>query len=132
MNLDELLVYRLSMDVAEEIWRIIFKWEYFEKDTIGKQLVKAVDSISANLSEGFGRYYYKENKQFCYYSRGSLFETKTWMRKASNRNLLEEKEYLTILNQLERIGIKINNYINAIGKHKLQNEKQIMTTNDHQ
>ena len=54
------------------------------------------------------------------------------MRKASNRNLLEEKEYLTILNQLERIGIKINNYINAIGKHKLQNEKQIMTTNDHQ
>ena len=132
MNLDELLVYRLSMDVAEEIWRIIFKWEYFEKDTIGKQLIKAVDSISANLSEGFGRYYYKENKQFCYYSRGSLFETKTWMRKASNRNLLEEKEYLTILNQLERIGIKINNYINAIGKHKLQNEKQIMTTNDHQ
>ena len=116
MNLDELLVYQLSMDLAEKVWSIIFRWSYFENDTIGKQLIKAVDSVSANLSEGFGRYYYKENKQFCYYSRGSLFETKTWMRKAFNRNLLDEKEYLTIINELDRIGIKINNYINAIGK----------------
>ena len=116
MNLDELLVYQLSMDLAEKVWSIIFRWSYFENDTIGKQLIKAVDSVSANLSEGFGRYYYKENKQFCYYSRGSLFETRTWMRKAFNRNLLDEKEYLTIINELDRIGIKINNYINAIGK----------------
>jgi four helix bundle protein len=50
-----------------------------------EQLIKAIDSVAANLSEGFGRYFYKENRQFCYYSRGSLFETKTWLRKAFNR-----------------------------------------------
>lgn len=116
MNLDELRVYKLSMEIAEKIWEKVYSWNYFEKDTLGKQLVKAIDSVAANLSEGFGRYFYKENKQFCYYSRGSLFETKTWIRKAFNRNLLLEEEYLTYINDLELIGVKLNNYINTIGK----------------
>jgi len=75
MKLEELQVYQLAMEMAEKIWIIVVNWNYFEKDTIGKQFVRAADSIAANLSEGFGRYFYKENKQFCYYSRGSLFET---------------------------------------------------------
>ena len=116
MKLEELQVYQLSMEIAERIWNIVINWNYFEKDTIGKQLVKAADSVSANLSEGFGRYFYKENKQFCYYSRGSLFETKTWLRKAFNRKLIEENEYITFAKDLETIGIKLNNYINTIGK----------------
>jgi len=44
-------------------------------------LIKAVDSVAANISEGFGRYHYKEAKHFSYYSRGSLYETKTWLTK---------------------------------------------------
>ncbi|MCL5031586.1 MAG: four helix bundle protein [Bacteroidetes bacterium] len=86
------------------------------KDTVGKQLVKASDSVAANLSEGFGRYFYKENKQFCYYSRGSLFETKTWLRKSFNRKLIEEKICLSFVTELETIGVKLNNYIKSIGK----------------
>lgn len=77
MKLEELNVYNLSMELGEIIWGIVEKWNYFEKDTIGKQLVRAADSIAANIAEGYGRYHFKENKQFCFYSRGSLFETKT-------------------------------------------------------
>jgi four helix bundle protein len=69
MRLEELLVYQLSMDIGERIWKIVVDWDYFSKDTIGKQLVKAIDSVAANLSEGFGRFFYKENKQFGYYAR---------------------------------------------------------------
>ncbi len=116
MKLEELQVYQLSMDIAEEIWNIVVKWSFFEKDTIGRQFVKAADSIASNLSEGFGRYFYKENKQFCYYSRGSLFETKTWLRKSFNRKLIKEDDYLRLLQSLETISIKLNNYIKTIGK----------------
>ncbi len=116
MKLEELQVYQLSMTIAEKIWNIIITWDYFAKDVVGKQLMKAADSVSVNLSEGFGRYFYKENKQFCYYSRGSLFETKTWLRKAFNRKLIEEKIYLEFITDLETIGIKLNNYIKTIGK----------------
>jgi four helix bundle protein len=77
MKLEELRVYQLSMNLAEEVWEIVIKWDYFAKDTIGKQLIKASDSVAANLSEGFGRFFYKEERQFCYYSRGSLYEAKT-------------------------------------------------------
>jgi len=58
MKLEELHVYQLSMDVGEIVWVQVQKWDYFSKDTIGKQLVRAVDSVAANLSEGFGRYFY--------------------------------------------------------------------------
>ena len=124
MKLEELQVYQLSMDIAERIWNIVIEWDYFAKDVVGKQLIKAVDSVAANLSEGFGRYFYKENKQFCYYSRGSLFETKTWIRKAFNRKLFEEKIYLDFVCDLETIGIKLNNYIKTIGKAQTMNDNQ--------
>jgi len=118
MKLEELKVYQLSMSIAEEIWNIVYKWDYFAKDTIGKQLVKAVDSIAANLSEGFGRFFYKEEKQFCYYSRGSLYETKTWLTKATNRKLIEAEEFERFQKEINNIGVKLNNYITSIGNKK--------------
>ena len=80
------------------------KWQYFEKDTIGKQLVRAVDSIAANLSEGFGRYHFKEKKNFSYYSRGSLYETKTWIVKAKNRKLINEDDFISFKKDINYIG----------------------------
>lgn len=120
LSLDELQVYQLSMDVGEKIWNIVIQWGYFPKDTMGKQLVKAVDSVAANISEGYGRFFYKENRQFGYYARGSLFETKTWLTKAYNRNLITEEDFKLISRSLNNIGVKLNNYLKSIGKSPLQ------------
>ena len=57
MKLEELRVYQLSMEMGKEIWNVVIEWDYFLKDTIGKQLIRAADSVAANLSEGFGRYH---------------------------------------------------------------------------
>ncbi len=93
MKLEELKVYTLAMEMGEEVWQIVIKWSYFEKDTIGKQLVRAINSVAANLSEGFGRCHYRETIHFSYYSPGSLFESKTWIQKAFNRKLILQPEY---------------------------------------
>jgi four helix bundle protein len=122
LKLEELQTYQLAMEMADKIWDIVIKWDYFAKDAVGKQLVKAADSIAANLSEGYGRFYYKENKQFCYYSRGSLYETKTWLTKAHNRKLLTDDDFAAFQKNIDTIGIKLNNYINSIGKQKPQPE----------
>jgi four helix bundle protein len=116
MKLEELRVYQLSMNLAEEVWEIVIKWDYFAKDTIGKQLVKSADSVGANLSEGFGRFFYKEERQFCYYSRGTLYETKTWLTKALNRGLISNEEFVNFEKDITDLGVKLNNYINSIGK----------------
>ena|SRR5688500_3880708 len=115
MDLEDLKVYNLSMELGEKVWSVVDQWNYFQKDTIGKQLVKAADSIAANLSEGYGRYHFKEKKNFGYYSRGSLYETKTWLTKANNRKLLSTQEFETLTNDLQVIVRMLNNYINSIG-----------------
>ena len=79
MNLEDLVVYQLAMEIGDEIYFQIEKWKSFQKWTTGKQFIVAADSIAANISEGYGRYFYKENRQFQYYSGGSQTETKTWL-----------------------------------------------------
>jgi four helix bundle protein len=115
-RLEDLEVYTLSEQFADEIWFIVIEWEYFAKDTLGKQLARSADSIGANIAEGFGRYHYKENKNFCYFSRGSLIETKGWLKKTKTRNLITPDRFQDLFQKLETIHIKLNAYIKFIGK----------------
>jgi len=115
-KLEDLEVYNLSEIISDKIWKIVTGWEYFAKDTIGKQLCRAADSISANIAEGYGRYHFKENKNFCYYSRGSILEVKSFLRKSKNRNLISEDCYLELYTELQTVHFKLNAYIKYIGK----------------
>lgn len=115
MNLEDLQIYKTSLKIGEDIWSIVIGWNYFSKDTIGKQLVRSADSIASNIAEGFGRYHFKENKNFNYYARGSLFETKAWLVKANNRKLIDEEIFKNFMSDLEILGKRLNSYINSIG-----------------
>lgn len=118
MELEELNVYKIAMKLGEEIWRVVDGWNSFEKNTIGYQLTRSSDSIGANIAEGFGRYHFKENKNFLYYARCSLFETKTWIRKTNNRELLPNNDFEMLNEQLTILSVKLNNCIKSIGKIK--------------
>jgi len=77
--------------------------------------VRSADSIGANIAEGFGRYHFKENKNFCYLSRGSLVETKGWIKKAKTRKLISKIQHTDYANKLSIIHLKLNTYIKYIG-----------------
>jgi len=115
MKLEDLIVYQMAMEIGEEVYEIVDRWESFPKWTTGKQLTEAADSIAANISEGYGRYFYKENRQFQYYSRGSQTETRTWLTKANNRNLIENEKFNELMEKMELLAIKHNAYIKSIG-----------------
>lgn len=114
-TLEEFSIYKQAMVLADQVWGLVNTWKYFERDTIGKQLVRSVDSIGANLSEGLGRYHFKETKNFSYYARGSLFETKTWLTKAFQRDLISQQQYQDLMSELELLGKRLNAYINTLG-----------------
>ncbi|MDB5087842.1 MAG: four helix bundle protein [Mucilaginibacter sp.] len=123
-NLEDLEVYQLAESFSDEIWFIVHGWDYFAKDTVGKQIVRSADSISANIAEGYGRYHYKENRNFCYFSRGSIIETKGWLKKSKNRNLLNEEEFNGLFEKLQTIHLKLNAYLKFIGKSNTARKDQ--------
>lgn len=115
-NLEELEVYQLAQSFSDEIWVLVSEWDYFAKDAIGKQIVRSADSISANIAEGYGRYHYKENRNFCFFSRGSILEIKGWLKKSLNRKLINDDQFNVLFEKLQIIHIKLNAYLKFIGK----------------
>ena len=95
-NFENLRVYQLSEQLSDLIWEIVLAWSYFARDTVGKQLVKAVDSIGANIAEGTGRGTFVDNRRFVKIARGSLNEPKHWLRRAFKRHLLSTKQIESI------------------------------------
>lgn len=116
MRLEDLDVYQLSMDFSDKIWNIVCQWDYFAKDTIGKQWVRTADSVDANISEGFGRYTAKDSKSFYIIARGSMQESKTWLTKSLRRKLISETEHQSLLKEWNTINIKLMNFIKAYSK----------------
>ena len=114
--LEDLRVYKLAMEIGELVFAITEKWDIFNKKSLGDQYLRAADSIALNTAEGYGRFHYKENKNFCWYARGSLFETKSANRKAFNRKLISDEEYNNLLNKLKECHLLLNGYIKSIGK----------------
>jgi four helix bundle protein len=122
-TLETLEVYQLSELFSDEIWVNVEGWNHFNKDTIGKQIVRAADSISANIAEGYGRYYYKESKQFYFYARGSIQETKSWLSKCKRRKIVEAKKCDDRNDSAEKILLKLNAYIKFVSKSQKHNKK---------
>ena len=91
-NFETLQIYRLSEVLADKIWNIVLKWDYFAKYTVGIQIVKAADSVGANIAEGSGRGTNPEYRRFLRISRGSLYETRHWLRRAFRRQLLTQSQ----------------------------------------
>jgi len=87
LKLNNLSTYKISFHLSNYIWSIVIEWDYFSKDTIGKQFTRAVDSISANIAEGFGRYSKKDKIKFYRYSFGSIKESLDWNEKSKIRKL---------------------------------------------
>jgi four helix bundle protein len=121
--LEKLEVYQLSETFSDIIWSIVMDWDNFKKDTIGKQVVRSADSIAANIAEGYGRCFYKESKQFFFYARGSIQETKSWLSKCKRRKIIESIRAEELLNEAEKILAKLNGYIKFIAASPKHNKK---------
>ena len=91
-SFEHLKVYRMAEQLADEVWNVVLKWRTFARDTVGKQLVRAADSIGANIAEGTGRGSFQDNRRYVRIARGSLYESMHWLRRAYLRKLLSEQE----------------------------------------
>jgi four helix bundle protein len=133
-NLEDLEIYRIAEAISDITWKTCENWEWFAKSTIGKQLVRAADSIGANIAEGYGRYAYRENIQFCYYARGSLNETRFFLQRALERNLIDRTKFQEIDHLIGKLNPMLNAYIKSIKseivRESLKKRENVLDTND--
>src|SRR5438552_2105468 len=120
-NFEKLDVYKLSEALADDIWNVVAKWEYFAKDTVGKQIVRAADSVGANIAEGSGRGSHQDNRRFVRMARGSLYETIHWLRRSYMRKLLSQAEVKKLQVLIEELTPKLNAYLRSVDQRVKSN-----------
>lgn len=116
LTLDNIDCYKRSFTLSQYVWKVVIGWEWFSKRTIGIQYIRAVDSISSTVAEGFGRYFKKDKILFYRYGLGSVSESLDWTEKSWNRKLLEEEQYTHIKAELECLPREIYQLINFTTK----------------
>src|SRR5687768_5325635 len=114
-NFENLEIYVLAEQLADSIWEIVCKWNRLAQDTVGKQMIRSADSIGANIAEGGGRGSEQDYRRFIRIARGSLNETRHWLRRAFRRKLLTDAQIKMLTPVLEELTPKLNAYLRAIG-----------------
>lgn len=112
-SLEDVRVLKSAEQIADAIYKVASRWEDFAKDVVGKQISRAADSIGANIAESFGRFHFGEKIQFLYYARGSLFETKYWLNRASVRELMSSADAQGYATRLTDIARQLNLYVSS-------------------
>ena len=117
LQVENLEVYKNSFDLSNRVWDFVVNWNHFAQNTVGSQFVRSVDSVSANIAEGFGRFGKKDKIKFYRISRASALESKDWLNKSLKRKLINNEIHLEILNEIEKLPKLLNSLI------KITNEK---------
>jgi four helix bundle protein len=128
-NFEKLDIYQLAERIADSIWEIALSWNSLAQDTVGKQIIRSSDSIGANIAEGSGRGTAADNRRFLRMARGSLYETRHWLRRAHKRKLLSEMQITVLSPLIAELTPKLNSYIrkvdsSVVGKRKGKTQDQ--------
>ena len=111
--LKDLIIYQKALIISNKSWDIYKNFTWQIKKTIGDQFITAIDSIGANIAEGYGRFHYLDRIKFYYNSRGSLLESLHWLELLKNRDLITEKDYSSMFNLLEDLNLSLNAFIKS-------------------
>lgn len=103
LKLNDIEAFKIAFNLSNYVWDKVIKWDIFAKSTLSQQFVRAVDSISENIAERFGRYSKKDKIRFCRIAYASLFESLDENEKAKKRKLLKKDEYEHIFTELQKL-----------------------------
>ena len=128
-NFENLRVFQLSEQLADNIWNIVIFWNHLATDTVGKQIIRSADSIGANIAEGSGRYNFQDNLRFVKIARASLYETRYWLRRAYVRKLLTNEQVNVIKPIVNELSPKLNAYFKYLEKAAKEEKNRKATNN---
>ena len=117
-NFYDLEIWKEAHRLSIEIYRLTEKLPQYEKYSITDQLRRAAISVSANISEGFGRYYYKDKIRFYYQARGSVYEVQNFILLARDLGYINAEISEKMMADYEKLTKKINAFIKSVGSYQ--------------
>ncbi len=114
--LDDLRVYGMAEELADLVWDTVKDWDSFAKSTVGHQLVRAADSVGANIAEGYGRASPLDHQRFIRIARSSLYEVRHFLRRADKRNLVTRQQKSPLQALLKKLLPALNAYLHSLEK----------------
>ena len=114
----DLEMWQLCCQIRRDIWNIVKTFPMEEKFRLTDQLVRASRSSTACIAEGYGRYHYQENIQFCRQARGSLFELIDHFTVAYECEYISQENLEQNIFNIKLAIKKINGYIKYLQKRK--------------
>jgi len=115
-KLEDLRVYQSALELSRMAWEIYCRLPKEFRYDMGSQFIRSVDSIGANIAEGFGRFHYKDKIKFYYNARGSLWEAKHWLYLLHKRDFIDKTQFELFVNSIQQTGKQLNNFIKATGE----------------
>lgn len=116
-SLDNLRVYTMAEELADLIREVVAPWRGFAKSAVSSQLVRATDSVGANIAEGYGRASPADHQRFVRTARGSLYEVRFFLRRADKRKLLDSEHKAALQRLLKELLPALNAYLRSLGTH---------------
>jgi len=110
------------------ILRLVKKYPKEENYRLVDNMLRACRSTTHNIAEGFGRFHYQENIQFCRQSRGSLYELKDQLICSLDEGFITKEEFTKGIDLIDKAATLLNGYINYLNKKK-SNTKPLITNN---
>ena len=122
-HFENLKVYQLAEQLADEIWEVVIKWDQLPRKTVGQQIVRSADGIGACIAEGSGRGTAQDNRRFIGIARGSLYETKHWLRRAFKRKLLNKTQTDSLKLIVDNLTPALNGYWRSVSSAALSQRR---------
>lgn len=115
-SFEDLNCWKMGRQLRNDVKQLIITFPDFEKYELVSQMRRASRSVTHNISEGYGRFYHKENIQYCRTSRGSLYELLDQIITSLDEGYITEEEYQKYKKQINDCLAVFNGYINYLKK----------------
>jgi four helix bundle protein len=117
---ENLEVWKKCRDMRLYVAQLYKRFPKHELYNLTSQIKNSSRSVTANIAEGYGRYHYQENTQFCRHSRGSLEETKDHLYTALDEKYITQEEFAKFLEHFDHCLRLLNGYIAYMQNEKLK------------
>ncbi len=117
-HFSDIEAWKMGREVRKSVYQVVGKLPEAETYALGSQMRRAAVSITANIAEGYGRYHYNENIQYCRQSRGSLYEIQDHLLTCLDESYISKEEYEDLLAMTEKCAKLLNGYISMLQKRR--------------